>query len=372
LADRRRDNGDTLEPYTRFPNHVLEALIALDRPASDHRIACAIVRLTYGWGKPTGDSISTRQLAELTRLSRWTVKRRLNVLVRDGIVTRRGTERHVAVLSIQPDVTRWECSRGSRPSDIYVPGSVAQEVFSGDRAVSPVAVAVCVPSGDRAMSPQLVAPQTPSGDKALSPTKETLPKKQRKQLSKGLAVSGEDLLDGQNNTETIRGTRRERIAAIKGWWTCDGLHRWRPADEAACAQLLSNGIPPGFITREGDAFLVERPEAADGKPIQYFKYLAGVIEDRWRQQAHDEEWVEIEKTLPNPSQAAGFQYLREYGVPERFWPRAVARHKGAYRGQESVVQELFDKWVAAGSQGYARHRVAPVHGGNGEGNAQPE
>jgi phage replication O-like protein O len=330
------------------PNRFYEAALRL--PGSSCKVAFAVFRLTHGWCKPDGDRISYSQIAELTGLHRITAIRRVKALLKAGVLRRTGTVTYRAArLSVETDPARWRDRTTSESSGKTLPpGSEMQ------------------PPGSSRMLPPLVAERySPSGK--MLPTKYSLSKKERKLQTKQAGLSGKTSSKGKDNTCLSGDAYGDNTERVKQWWIQRGFTEWRPEDHAACARLLDLGVPLDFIITEGDAILADRETAADGQPIRYFKYVATVVEDKWCLRLRDQEWAEIEKRLPNPSEVAGFAYLTDHSVPQQFWSRAVRRHKAAYPGQGSQVDEMFERWVLDGAKGsrtlYLRR---PAHGGNGE------
>lgn len=58
------------ESYTKFPNKLLESMIAYSFTRRQYAILLYIVRNTHGWGKPYGDKISIAWIADATGIGK--------------------------------------------------------------------------------------------------------------------------------------------------------------------------------------------------------------------------------------------------------------------------------------------------------------
>jgi phage replication O-like protein O len=63
------------EGFTAVPNDILEACVRLKLSSYETRIFLTIVRMTFGWQKPDGDTIALRQFTEATGIDRRNVGR---------------------------------------------------------------------------------------------------------------------------------------------------------------------------------------------------------------------------------------------------------------------------------------------------------
>ncbi len=77
--------------YTRLANALYEELIGADLTKNQSKVAHAICRKTYGYGKKM-DRISDSQLAQITRLPRQKVNKAKNELIAMKVILREGQQ----------------------------------------------------------------------------------------------------------------------------------------------------------------------------------------------------------------------------------------------------------------------------------------
>lgn len=87
--------------YTRIANELLEALAALQCPASVLRIALAVIRETYGYNRKTAP-VSREHIADLIGWGGTRVKQAIAEAVAWGVLVRQGRE-----LGLQKDYSLW-------------------------------------------------------------------------------------------------------------------------------------------------------------------------------------------------------------------------------------------------------------------------
>ena len=73
--------------HTRIANELLEAIIAYPFNATELKIIFVVIRKTYGWKKKTAP-ISYGHLAKLTGIDKRHVRRSLNKLIQDKIISK--------------------------------------------------------------------------------------------------------------------------------------------------------------------------------------------------------------------------------------------------------------------------------------------
>lgn len=89
LAVVERRVAEIEDGYTRLANALYEELIGADLTKNQSKVAHAICRKTYGFGKKL-DRISDSQLAQLTRLPRQKVNKAKNELIAMKVIVREG------------------------------------------------------------------------------------------------------------------------------------------------------------------------------------------------------------------------------------------------------------------------------------------
>lgn len=88
--------------YTRLANALYDELIGADLTKNQSKVAHAICRKTYGFGKKL-DRISDSQLAQLTRLPRQKVNKAKNELIAMKVILREGSQ-----IGPNKNITEWE------------------------------------------------------------------------------------------------------------------------------------------------------------------------------------------------------------------------------------------------------------------------
>ncbi|TYD05508.1 replication protein [Enterobacter sp. Z1] len=87
--------------YTRLANALYDELIGADLTKNQSKVAHAICRKTYGFGKKL-DRISDSQLAQLTRLPRQKVNKAKNELIAMKVILREGSQ-----IGPNKNITEW-------------------------------------------------------------------------------------------------------------------------------------------------------------------------------------------------------------------------------------------------------------------------
>lgn len=101
--------ADTDDGYTRIANELLEAILRANLTARQLKIAFAIIRKTYGFGKKT-DRITNTQISSMTGIHHTHVCTAKNEMIMMSIIVTSGTQ-----IGINKVVSDWNCdiSQGS-------------------------------------------------------------------------------------------------------------------------------------------------------------------------------------------------------------------------------------------------------------------
>nr|WP_232230706.1 replication protein [Serratia sp. SCBI] len=101
--------ADTDDGYTRIANELLEAILRANLTARQLKIAFAIIRKTYGFGKKT-DRITNTQISSMTGIHHTHVCTAKNEMIMMNIIVTSGTQ-----IGINKVVSDWNCdiSQGS-------------------------------------------------------------------------------------------------------------------------------------------------------------------------------------------------------------------------------------------------------------------
>ncbi|MFC4158263.1 replication protein [Chitinimonas lacunae] len=94
--------------FVAIPNAVFDALLEADLPGRCLKIALAVVRKTYGYGKAEGDDCTIQQLADLAGIDRSDASRAFHALVDAQVITAR-KGRYGSVVAIN-DPLKWDFS----------------------------------------------------------------------------------------------------------------------------------------------------------------------------------------------------------------------------------------------------------------------
>ncbi|HFU0689571.1 TPA: replication protein [Morganella morganii] len=132
-AARRQERptvADLDDGYTRLANALYEALIGADLTKNQAKVAHAICRKTYGFGKKS-DRIADSQLSELTNLPRQKVNKAKNELIAMRVVVMDGPR-----IGPNKNVSEWEIT-GCHYSGDNVTKTVTKDVTKAVTAVSP-------------------------------------------------------------------------------------------------------------------------------------------------------------------------------------------------------------------------------------------
>lgn len=116
--------------YTRLANALYEELIGADLTKNQSKVAHAICRKTYGFGKKM-DRISDSQLAQLTRLPRQKVNKAKNDLIAMKVVIREGSQ-----IGPNKSIDEWQIE-GCHYSDVNVTALVTKGVTKTVTDLSP-------------------------------------------------------------------------------------------------------------------------------------------------------------------------------------------------------------------------------------------
>lgn len=116
--------------YTRLANALYEELIGADLTKNQSKVAHAICRKTYGFGKKM-DRISDSQLAQLTRLPRQKVNKAKNDLIAMKVIIREGSQ-----IGPNKSIDEWQIE-GCHYSDVNVTALVTKDVTKTVTGLSP-------------------------------------------------------------------------------------------------------------------------------------------------------------------------------------------------------------------------------------------
>ncbi len=132
-AARRQERptvADLDDGYTRLANALYEALIGADLTKNQAKVAHAICRKTYGFGKKS-DRIADSQLSELTNLPRQKVNKAKNELIAMRVVVMDGPR-----IGPNKNVSEWEIT-GCHYSGDNVTKTVTKSATKTVTALSP-------------------------------------------------------------------------------------------------------------------------------------------------------------------------------------------------------------------------------------------
>lgn len=116
--------------YTRLANALYEELIGADLTKNQSKVAHAICRKTYGYGKKM-DRISDSQLAQITRLPRQKVNKAKNELIAMKVILREGQQ-----IGPNKNIEEWKIE-GCHYSGDNVTALVTKSVTKTVTALSP-------------------------------------------------------------------------------------------------------------------------------------------------------------------------------------------------------------------------------------------
>ncbi|EME2041092.1 replication protein, partial [Cronobacter sakazakii] len=116
--------------YTRLANALYDELIGADLTKNQSKVAHAICRKTYGFGKKM-DRISDSQLAQLTRLPRQKVNKAKNELIAMKVIKRDGH-----LIGPNKEISEWQIE-GCHYSGDNVTALVTNTVTKTVTALSP-------------------------------------------------------------------------------------------------------------------------------------------------------------------------------------------------------------------------------------------
>lgn len=116
--------------YTRLANALYDELIGADLTKNQSKVAHAICRKTYGFGKKL-DRISDSQLAQLTRLPRQKVNKAKNELIAMKVILREGSQ-----IGPNKNISEWEIE-GCHYSGDNVTALVTKNVTKTVTSLSP-------------------------------------------------------------------------------------------------------------------------------------------------------------------------------------------------------------------------------------------
>lgn len=74
------------DPFTRFPNKVLDYILSTDFTATQLKIVLAICRNTYGWGEREYCNLSISALSKLVGKSERQIVRDMKILTENSIL----------------------------------------------------------------------------------------------------------------------------------------------------------------------------------------------------------------------------------------------------------------------------------------------
>jgi phage replication O-like protein O len=138
LEDYRKSPGEAVERrvaeiedgYTRLANALYDELIGADLTKNQSKVAHAICRKTYGFGKKM-DRISDSQLAQLTRLPRQKVNKAKNELIAMNVIKRDGH-----LIGPNKEISEWKIE-GCHYTGDNVTAMVTKSVTKTVTAMSP-------------------------------------------------------------------------------------------------------------------------------------------------------------------------------------------------------------------------------------------
>ncbi|HIF6392933.1 TPA: replication protein [Klebsiella pneumoniae] len=104
LAAVERQVADIDDGYTRIANELLEAVMAADLTARQLKVALAVIRKTYGFGKKL-DRITNTQIAAMTGIHHTHVCKAKNEMIAMNIIVSNGHE-----IGINKVISEWDFS----------------------------------------------------------------------------------------------------------------------------------------------------------------------------------------------------------------------------------------------------------------------
>lgn len=93
-----------IDGYCKVVNALAEGLASHPLTSIQQRVVWAVIRMTYGWGKPK-DTIAAIQLAEVSGLRRQQCSTALNQLIEAGVIIREGGSR--SPIKINTKISQW-------------------------------------------------------------------------------------------------------------------------------------------------------------------------------------------------------------------------------------------------------------------------
>lgn len=153
--------------YTRLANALYDELIGADLTKNQSKVAHAICRKTYGFGKKM-DRIADSQLAELTRLPRQKVNKAKNELIAMNVILRDGNR-----IGPNKEVSEWRIE-GCHYSGDNVTALVTKDVTKTVTEVSP----------KQRHTKETITKEKKESNKTLSEQVQTKPEKARQPTNK--------------------------------------------------------------------------------------------------------------------------------------------------------------------------------------------
>ncbi|WP_428945270.1 replication protein [Pantoea sp. FN060301] len=153
--------------YTRLANALYDELIGADLTKNQSKVAHAICRKTYGFGKKM-DRIADSQLAELTRLPRQKVNKAKNELIAMRVILRDGNK-----IGPNKEVSQWQIE-GCHYSGDNVTALVTNKVTKTVTGVSP----------KQSHTKETITKEKKESNKTLSEQVQTIPEKAPKPANK--------------------------------------------------------------------------------------------------------------------------------------------------------------------------------------------
>ncbi|WP_428398254.1 replication protein [Marinobacter salarius] len=99
------DEPSLNDGYCKVVNALAEGLASHPLTSIQQRVVWAVIRMTYGWGKPK-DVIAAIQLSEVSGLTRQQCSSTLTQLIEYGVITREGGSR--SPIKINTKISQWE------------------------------------------------------------------------------------------------------------------------------------------------------------------------------------------------------------------------------------------------------------------------
>ncbi len=99
--------------FTKFPNHILEAVIRAKLTVREYKIFLTVLRLTYGFHLES-ESISISDIVSMANIDRADVSRGVKTLVEKGVIKTVNSSTYSAPreISLEENIELWQCLSG--------------------------------------------------------------------------------------------------------------------------------------------------------------------------------------------------------------------------------------------------------------------